>query len=1362
MKKINLITTKLLALNLMLFGLFAFAQTPSQLQKITASYNKTYLQDLAAQSLDRSTAEKNHAIQFATARNIPISFTTKEGDYAELQKVLPDGTLIYYLTNNADAAISTRVNHLNIGGSTGYNLDGQNMTAYVWDGGHPRVTHQEYDGPGGNNRVSVMDIAGEGGLDLHYHAAHVVGTIADSGVIPQAKGMAPQSKVKAYKWNSDLSEATTAAANGMLLSNHSYGFLISEVPQQWFGAYQIDAYEWDDLMFSAPYYLMVKSAGNDGTNNTSNASPLAPGYDKLSGPSTAKNNLVIANANDAVVDNDGNLISVNISATSSQGPTDDLRIKPDIAGNGVGLYSSGETSNTKYNILSGTSMAAPNVTGSLLLIQQHFNNEKGSFMRAATLKGLALHTADDAGPIGPDAVWGWGLLNAKKAADAITLSGSGPIIEELVIAQGQTITYTVDSDGVNDLMASISWTDRAGAINYDTNSPTAALVNDLDIRVQKAGDTYYPWRLTSATSNSNGGDNTKDPFERVDIANASGTYTITITHKGTLVGSSQDFSLIVTGVEITCATASVPQNINIYSTTGTTASVSWRIIPGAEYDLRYRKDGTYGWIEVSDLTDPTYQITELTPETNYELQVRSKCPAGAISDYSATVDFSTTTLTYCESGSQDTGGLLYLSNVKVNTINNTSAAANYTDFTALSTDLMAGQTYTINVTSSSPPPYNNVNSYFAVYIDYNQNERFDDAGEQVFIAFGYSDNVVSGSFTVPNDIDPSSTVMRISMSNTDTPDSCESFTYGEVEDYTINLNIPHTDFVYENEVWTPSNPTGISTSVDNIHIINGTALFSTNISANNLNINAGATLNVEKVLTVAGDITNDGNLVFVSSATSNGELASVSGTSIISGGATVQRYMQNKRSYRMISSAVTTTSSIHDNWQEGASSNTNNPHPGFGTHITGTTADQTNGFDGTFTGNPSMFTVNVGSQHFEAIANTDVNTLTAGNPYLLFVRGNRATDLSDNDASSPTVLRATGSLFTGPYTQNFETTTLGDFAMFGNPYQSAVDINSVFANSINVKSNIYYVYDPSLGDNGAYVTVLLPEGTNTSSSSANEYLQPGQGAQFATLAAGASAVLFNESDKAPGEFTATSRPHSGNDMLTVKLYTTENFNNGGSVHDSFGILFAEGNDNGINKEDAKKPMNFYENLGIDHDGTYLSLEQREMPQTGDTYPLYSSGYKHSEYTLKLTIDGLESTSLYLEDRFTGISTPLEAGDNFYGFKVDANNTLSLATDRFSIRTEERLGVNDHGLLAEIRLYPNPLKGDTFFIDSTRLNGKQLQVTINDLSGRRIFEQNLECNANTVTVPMGYDIASGVYLVTLKHDEEAKTYRLIKE
>ncbi|NQY05201.1 MAG: S8 family serine peptidase, partial [Flavobacteriaceae bacterium] len=316
------------------------AQTLIQQQEITKDYDQETLNLLENESKLKAEKEKEAAYEMAKIKNWEIYKTYPDGSFAELQRVSADGSPIYYTTFNVSAARSTRANHLNIGGSLGLNLDGQNMIAYVWDGGHARVSHQEYDGPGGSNRVTVEDASSEGGTQLNFHAAHVTGTIMASGVQASAKGMAPQARVRGYMWNSDLSEATSAASNGMLLSNHSYGYRSDLVPDQYFGAYISESRGWDNLMFNAPNYLMVVAAGNDGTTNY-NGAPLNgnSAYDKLTGHSTSKNNMVVANAQDANIASDGSLNSVSINSSSSEGPTDDLRIKPDITGNGTSVYS---------------------------------------------------------------------------------------------------------------------------------------------------------------------------------------------------------------------------------------------------------------------------------------------------------------------------------------------------------------------------------------------------------------------------------------------------------------------------------------------------------------------------------------------------------------------------------------------------------------------------------------------------------------------------------------------------------------------------------------------------------------------------------------------------------------------------------------------------------------------------------------------------------------------------------------------------------------------------------------------------------------------------------------------------------------
>ncbi len=818
----------------------SFAQTDSEKQKIANRYDQNTLNQLKTEYAAKQKAARQRAEAMAAQKGWDILKRNADGTYDELVGVSDSGEPIYYTLYNVAAARSTRANHLNIGGSLGLNLDGQNMTAHVWDGGPTRVTHQEFDGPGGNNRVSIND--GVTGLTSNsFHAQHVTGTIVASGFQAAAKGMAPQARAKTHEWNNDLAEATAEAAAGMLISNHSYGYRADLIPDWYFGAYMDESRDWDNLLYNSPYYMMVVAAGNDGNDNSSNGAPLSgnSSFDKLSGHATSKNNMVVANGQDANVNNDGSLVSVSINSSSSEGPTDDLRIKPDITGNGTGVYSTYDNADNAYNSITGTSMASPNVAGTLLLLQQHHFNETGNFMRAATLKGLALHTADDAGISGPDAVFGWGLLNAKRAAEAITANGNASRIEELTLSPGQTYTLNVDADGINTLMASISWTDPAGTANTGTtNLTTPVLVNDLDIRVSKSGTNYLPYRLTGVNSNTKA-DNFVDPYERVDVANATGTYTITVTHKGSLSGGSQNFSLVVTGITgapIAC-TATVPAGVNATSITDNGATIGWNAVAGATYDVRQRVVGTTTWTTIAAATN-SLALSGLAASTQYEVQVRSNCSDGSNSAYSASVNFTTTEvqLNYCDSNGQSVADE-YISRVQLGTINNASGATSggYADYTSLSTTLAKGESHTITITPAwTGTKYN---EGYSVWIDYNKDGDFDDAGEQVFTQSATQTSPVSGSFTIPAGAVESSTRMRVSMRYNTIPTACGSFNYGEVEDYTINIGGQAGD------TQAPSTPTGLAASnVQQTTLTLSWTASTDNVAVTGYDIYQGATL----------------------------------------------------------------------------------------------------------------------------------------------------------------------------------------------------------------------------------------------------------------------------------------------------------------------------------------------------------------------------------------------------------------------------------------------------------------------------------------------------------------------------------------
>lgn len=594
LKLINLIKLYTMLKNIITYFFIAFislqvfGQTAKERNQIVKNYDLAKLKQMKNDFFERSQREKEEAISIAKLNNWPIKITEKGIAY-ELMRVENDGTPIYYQTYNYYSAKTVRTDKVYNNGGLGLNLQGQNMIVGLWDGGPIRLTHQLITG-----RVEQRDgVSFTGANDYNRHALHVTGTMIGSGTT-RYRGMAFEAHEWAHEWSNDNAEMTDEASQGLLISNHSYGMAafsnygIRQVDLYRFGKYDRDARDWDNIMYNAPYYLIVDAAGNDRTHAANGTNK--GGYDMLTGNSMMKNGITVAAVNR--VNNYSSPSSVVMSSFSNWGPTDDGRIKPDISAQGVDVSSSVSDSDSSYDTYNGTSMASPAVTGSLILLQQHYNERYGSYIWSSTLKGLALHTADEAGSNpGPDYSFGWGLLNTGKAAMAISDNGLKSIVKEITLNQGDTYTFTVDADGTVPLMASICWTDPAGHIITGTpaellDNPTPMLINDLDIRVTKNSTTYYPWKLDVAhpANAATKGDNTVDPFEKIQVDNPSGTYTVTISHKGNLKSGKQNVSIIVTGI-------TNPFAIN--TTSGEKKSVCVDSNPTASFDFIFTVNTGY-------------------------------------------------------------------------------------------------------------------------------------------------------------------------------------------------------------------------------------------------------------------------------------------------------------------------------------------------------------------------------------------------------------------------------------------------------------------------------------------------------------------------------------------------------------------------------------------------------------------------------------------------------------------------------------------------------------------------------------------------------------------------------------------------
>lgn len=229
-----------------------------------------------------------------------------------------------------------------------------------------------------------------------------------------------------------------------------------------------------------------------------------------------------------------------------------------------------------------------------------------------------------------------------------------------------------------------------------------------------------------------------------------------------------------------------PTSISISSASYNQATVSWAAVSGAlNYTIEYKRVTSSVWSSVSSTTN-TKVLTGLTSASLYDVRVKANCNLGS-SAY-ITSQFTTYSATCPAWG---VNGSEYIDLFSLGSISRTSGreVGGYMN-TGLSTTLSKGSTNAGQFSAGFNPGIV-FNENFAVYIDFNRNGSFADAGERVVNPTLVNSGATTYNFNVsiPNNVSSGSTKMRVIICRTGTTITPCQFTgfKGEVEDYNVTI-----------------------------------------------------------------------------------------------------------------------------------------------------------------------------------------------------------------------------------------------------------------------------------------------------------------------------------------------------------------------------------------------------------------------------------------------------------------------------------------------------------------------------------------------------------------------------------------------
>lgn len=472
---------------------------------------------------------------------------------------------------------------------TGRNITGEGIGVMVRDDGIVGP-HIDFQGRIDNSRASGTDPNND-------HGDGVAGIMGGAGNLnPTFRGMAAGSNVFVVNYVSNFLDAATVDrlnSGEVQITNSSFSNGCN-------AGYTGSANTVDSQSNTIPTILHVFSAGNSNNNNCGYGAGSQWG-NITGGHKQGKN--VIATAN--------TFFNGQLENSSSRGPAYDGRIKPDITAHGQGQGST-EEDNT-YMSFGGTSAAAPSLAGVAAQLYQVYKEENaGELPEGALIKAAILNTANDYGNVGPDFRFGWGMVNALRAA--MLLEDERYLDDELAEGEANNHVISIPANTVQ-VRFMLYWSDPAAVAGA-----TTALVNDLDLKVTTPTNAeLLPWILDptpNATTLNNPATNGVDRLNNMEqvLINSpdAGDYTIDVSAFNIPVGPQKYY--IVYEI-ITEELKLIFPNGGEKLVPGESMPIHWDAVNTTEsFDLEYSTDNGATWTSIA---------TASSSETNYNWEIPS-------------------------------------------------------------------------------------------------------------------------------------------------------------------------------------------------------------------------------------------------------------------------------------------------------------------------------------------------------------------------------------------------------------------------------------------------------------------------------------------------------------------------------------------------------------------------------------------------------------------------------------------------------------------------------------------------------------------------------------------------------------------